>query len=108
MSYTYKNISYENYINLSSFLKSTSFDYCISLLLEELLLLLKMFIKMYLRIILIWNKWVLVIWDIWSYFIQIRFFYCEDKIILSYLKFFLLKLGVSSQKLNEKIFQSFR
>ena len=117
---SYKRNSYENYINLSSFSKSTSSDSYSRSVGGSLVVSKNVyesefanymthdaFKKNVKHMSIDYLRYMLILYsDTMSK--SKKFFYCEEKMFLSCMKSFLLKIGVSSKKLYEKIFQSFQ
>ena len=116
---SYKRNSYENYINLSSFSKSTSFDSCSrsvggSIIISKNVyesefanyMTYDVFKKNAKQMSIDYLRYMLIFYSD-TMTKSKKFFYCEEQMFLSCMKSFLLKIGVSSKKLYEKIFQSF-
>ena len=116
---SYKRNSYENYLNFSSFSKSTSFDSSSrsvggSIIVSKNVyesefanyMTYDVFKKYAKQMSIDYLRYMLVFYSDTMRKSK-KFFYCEEKMFLSCMKSFLLKLGVSSKKLYEKIFQSF-
>ena len=116
---SYKRNSYENYINLSSFSKSTSFDSCSrsvggSIIISKNVyesefanyMTYDVFKKNAKQMSIDYLRYMLIFYSD-TMTKSKKYFYCEEKMFLSCMKSFLLKIGVSSKKLYEKIFQSF-
>ena len=116
---SYKRNSYENYINFSSFSKSTSFDSCSrsvggSIIISKNVyesefanyMTYDVFKKNAKQMSIDYLRYMLIFYSD-TMTKSKKFFYCEEKMFLSCMKAFLLKLGVCSKKLYEKIFQSF-
>lgn len=116
---SYKRNSYENYINLSSFSKSTSFDSCSrsvggSIIISKNVyesefanyMTYDVFKKNAKQMSIDYLRYMLIFYSD-TMTKSKKFFYCEEQMFLSCMRSFLLKIGVSSKKLYEKIFQSF-
>jgi len=116
---SYKRNSYENYINLSTFSKSTSSESYSRSVGGSLVITKNVyesefanymthdaFKKNVKHMSIDYLRYMRVLYSD-TMTKSKKFFYCEDKMFLSCMKSFLLKLGVSSKKLYEKIFQSF-
>lgn len=116
---SYKRNSYENYIHFSSFSKSTSFDSCSrsvggSIIICKNLyesefanyMTYDLFKKNAKHMSIDYLRYMLILYSD-TMTKSKKFFYCEEKMFLSCMKSFLLKVGFCSKKLYEKIFQSF-
>jgi len=116
---SYKRNSYENYINFSSFSKSTSFDSCSrsvggSIIISKNVyesefanyMTYDAFKKNAKQMSIDYLRYMLIFYSD-TMTKSKKFIYCEQEMFLSCMKSFLLKVGVCSKKLYEKIVQSF-